>query len=186
MYMSKELNGRLKQPTRPKVTKDFDNEELVRGTVNFPANMYEALRKQALERGVTMGSIIRDAITEYLEEGYAENKGIAGLNKKLFLEFLDELTEDEGFEIEGEEGFLAQVKERRLFGRAWTDDFLEEASKRYAIGFKGYAEPQDLDEHIERSSRAMKLTPQQKQTWTKLLKSEIGETEEESEEEEEW
>ena len=187
--MSKD-ERRYKQPTRPKITKDFDNEELIRGTVNLPAHIYEALRKEALEHGVSMGSIIRDAIGVYLERGaHLAGKGIS-MNKKLFLEFLDEFTVDEreeGFEDEGEqsfdiEGFLAEVKERILDpSKVWTEDFLKETAKRYAIGFKD-AEPQDLDKHIERSSVAMKLTPQQKSTWAELLKSEI----EAEEEEEEW
>ena len=183
MYMSKQF----KQPTRPKITKNFDNEELVKGTVNLPSNLYEALRKRALERGVTMGSIIRKALEKYMATKRLEMEE-PEFRKKAFLEFLDEFTDEDGdrFEIEGAEGFLAQVEERILDpSKVWSEDVLKETAKRYAIGFKGYFEAQDLDEHIERSSDAMKLTPQQKETWTELLKSEIGETEAESEEEEE-
>lgn len=185
MNMSKEF----KRPTRPKITKDFDNEELIKGTVNLPANLYEALRKRALERGITMGSIIRKALEKYMATKRLEMEE-PEFRKKAFLEFLDEFTTEDGFEIEGAEGFLAQVEEFVLDPiKVWSVDVLKETAKRYAIGLKGYIEAQDLDEHIERSSVAMKLTPQQKDIWADLLKSEIGETEEgteETEEDEEW
>ena len=192
-----------KRPKRPAIIRNFDDEELIMGTINFPAHTYEALRKEAFDRKITIGSIVREAVNEHLSEGKEgeETEEIEKApQKEKILELLEDCTEDEGeegfedegeqhFEIEGEDGFLAQVKERGLLGKLWTNPYLEEASKRYAIGFKGYAEPQDLDEHIERSSVAMKLNPQQKSTWADLLRAEIGALEEESEEteeDEEW
>ena len=188
-----------KRPKRPPITRNFDEEELIMGTINFPAHTYEALRKEAFDRKVTIGSIVREAVNKHLAEGKEgeETEEIEKpAQKEKILELLEACTEDEGeegfedegeqgFEIEGEQGFLAQVEERKLVGKVWTNDLLKETAEHYAVGFKGYGEDQDLDEHIERSSVAMKLNPMQKNIWADLLKSEIEETEE-TEEDEEW
>jgi len=78
--------GRYRPTKRPAIIKDFDDEELIGGTINFPANMYEALRRQAFDRKVTMGSIIREYIT----------KGLACMHAKTIENFEGYLKTIEG------------------------------------------------------------------------------------------
>jgi len=67
------------------------------------------------------------------------------------------------FEIQGEDGFLAQVRERQIIGSIWTDEMLQTLAEHLSVGYNNWylskPEPQEL---IDACAEAMELSEDQK------------------------
>jgi len=126
--------------------------------------------------------------------GVEEPKGTAV--KPIETGKIQELIEDciteegKGFEIDGEDGFLALCEERELIGDVWTEDNLKIIASYLKKGYDNYlpiTQP-EREELIEACVEAMELNDKQKEILSeefgKLFEGEAEEQEEE--EEEEW
>ena len=185
--------GAMKKPKRfarriaKKIERDFDEEEVVKGSVVLPMHTYEALREEAFDRRMSLGAVMREAIDFYFEKKVeAEEDGSKESSKKEEIsELFDDCAEKEddeiyGFEIEDENGFIEQIKARKLTGDVWTDDLLKEGAEWLKVGYDGYFTKPDPKDLLRRVSKAMGLNKDQR----KVLKDAFESTEEAPEEEE--
>lgn len=83
------------------------------------------------------------------------------------IESIDRLFEDctpffGGFEIEGDNGFLVQVRERELTGSIWIDEMLHKSAEKLSIGYDRYFEKPEPLEFINSCADAMDLSLKQR------------------------
>lgn len=79
---------------------------------------------------------------------------------------IDQLLDDcvtffDGFEIEGDNGFIIRVQERDLTGPIWTSEMLDSFAEKLSIAYDGYASKPDADELVKRCAEAMELSVEQ-------------------------
>ena len=134
-----------------------------------------------------------EPIEEAMEEEEGEEEGGTSKEEGGHEEEISDLLEEcklslSGFEIEGEEGFIAQVKARELTGKMWTNDLLKEVADLLKVGYDGYLDKPDREELLTRVVEAMKLTVRQRKVLKDAFESAFEEEEEteEYEKEEEW
>jgi len=169
-----------KQFRRHPIVRDFDNESLIKGQFMISEHVYEDLREEAFKRRVTMGKLVRDALDLYLaqlkeepDEGTEEHPQlreaialVRSCNKESFLG-------TEGFEIAGEDGFIAKLEASNLDPGAWeNNDLLEALAKRLALGYSQWiSPPMDTKALFERVSNAMAVSDEKREVFAKAFSS---------------
>jgi len=164
----------------------LDNEAVIRGEFTLAEHTYEDLRKEAFKRRVTMGHLVREALDEYLislkepEQEESEEHPqfreaidlVRSCNKESFLG-------GAGFEIAGENGFIAKLEASNLDSGAWeNDDLLEGLAGRLAIGYnQWFTDPPDAKDLFERVSDAMGISDEKRVVFLKAFSSALGKEE---------
>ena len=74
------------------------------------------------------------------------------------------------FEIEGEDGFIGQVKARGLTGDVWTHDMLEVCGKKLRLGYENYTLSPNAENFLDRVSKAMRLDEAQNEVLKSAFK----------------
>jgi len=189
-------------------------------SVSLPSDLAKATKEYAKEKRLKRSQVVKKALEQFFEEteepdlwentvtkrlerienmlkktGVEEPKGtVKSIETEKIQELIEDCTTDEGkgFEIDGEDGFLAQCEERELIGDVWTEDNLKIIASYLKKGYDNYSpitQP-EREELIEACVEAMELNDKQKETLSeefgKLFEGEAEEQEEEEEEEEEW
>lgn len=192
--VEKDVEGDPQKGRRRFIDRDFDEEEVVRASIMFPMHTYDALRNEAFGRRLSIGAVVREAI-EFYFEAMEDTREIEGLDeeglkayrkeaikrvkealkkpimkespkKEEILELFEHCRNiGDGFEIKGDQGFIAQVRERGLTGDAWTVRLLAECGRLLRAGYESYWDK--LGEHspkelLKRASTAMKLSKEQR------------------------
>ena len=174
-----------KQFKKHRIVRDFDNEAVIKGAFTLAEHQYEALRKEAFKGRVTMGHLVREAIALYLGRSEAEEKEeaeseigpqfeeavklVMSCNKRDLFGFV-------GFEIAGEDGFIARLEASGLDSAAWeNDDLLKGLAERLAIGYnQWFLNPPDPNELLERISNAMGISDEKRVVFIKAFSSALG------------
>jgi len=153
----------------PEEPLDLDIEaEPITATVKLPRKDLKELGHKAINEGISRGEAIRRAVKEYIEKG---NPKISKISDKEIDAILEECTkEDGGFEIDGEEGFIAKFGAKGWKLSDLTPEQWEKVKEKLQIGYDGYWSKPELEEFAEKFSE---LSPSEEMTaWLS------GETEE--------
>ena len=141
-----------------------DEEEPVEAIIRLPQGLYEDIKAEAKMRGVSTAAFIRNALVKALKVPVAIDKDID--------ELLESCSVDEdNFEIEGVNGFLANVSDSSLKGDVWTQKQLDKVAEKLVIGYHGYVFPPKLNDLLDRVAKAMKLNEPQKDYLARALTS---------------
>ena len=166
-----EIEGRKTIP-------DLDiDENLTRVQVMLPEKWLTKLKKIAFEKEVSRGSLIREALRDWFKkiEEPPEPNPEAKINDEDFDAIVNHCsTFFGGFEIEGEDGFLATMKHNNLKLKDLTLEQWERIKEKIQLGYKGYLSQPPLEEFAKKFE-VLEPTKSQRE-W---LSSEKAETEEE-------
>lgn len=165
-----------------------DAQKTVEVTIRLPGDLYEKVTEQAKKRGLSTASYVREALMTSIDVSPEEEKEIKRL--------LEDCSTEEGFEIEGEDGFLNQVIQRNLRGEIWTPKQLDKVAVKFFDGWEGYFVQPEAEDLAKRFRKAMNLDKRQAQYFDGKVveiaknrgfpEAKTTETEEESAEEEEF
>ena len=129
-----------------------EDEELKRVQVMLPEKILKRLKKMAFEKEVSRGSIIREAIKEYLrkrEKPLEENPEAKIPNSKL-QDLIDECrTFWGGFETVGEEGFFEKFREKGWKFKDLTDEQFIILCHYLKIGYQGFFMIPEVEDFVD-------------------------------------
>lgn len=113
---------------------------------------YKKLGQIALDRETSRVQLVREAISEYLKKLEQPAEQNPKIPDRKINRILDECTKDdgEGFEIDGEDGFIAKMTEKRLKLKDLTPQQFERVLEKLEVGYAGYWSSPDVDEWVER------------------------------------
>jgi len=174
-----------KQLRKHRIVRDFDNEAVIEGKFGLAEHMYEDLRKEAFERRVTMGYLVREALDRYLSqlkeeaEEEAETEAHPKLREAINLVTSCDKTNvlglGAGFEIAGENGFIEKLEASDLDPVVWeNDDLLKALAERLAIGYNQWFDAPDGNELLKRISSAMGISKEKRVLFRKAFSSALG------------
>ncbi|MEM3700701.1 MAG: CopG family transcriptional regulator [Candidatus Bathyarchaeia archaeon] len=133
---------------------DLDSDEsLVRVQIMLPEKWLKKLKDLAYERDVSRGSIVREALRKYFEEieKPAEPNPEAVIPDKELDALLNECTTYYGgFEIDGEDGFIAKFSEKGWKLKDLTPEQWRKVKEKLQIGYEGYFIKPSLEEFAEK------------------------------------
>jgi len=98
---------------------------------------YETLKEKAREKGVSMASYIRESLIKNFSSNISNEKKQEIDQLLRDCSTTDEL-DGESFNIEGKEGFLNQMAERKLIGEIWNPEQLDKIAEKFVIGWERY------------------------------------------------
>lgn len=106
-----------------------------------------------------------------LEDETPEEKVLTNEERQIIAELLTDCNSTfSPFEIQGEDGFLAQVQERQIVGSIWTDEALQTLAKKLSVGYDDWyfnkPEPQEL---MDMCAEVMELSEDQKNKLTEYF-----------------
>jgi len=185
---SKSLNSprSSKKLRKHRIVRDFDKEAVIEAKFNLAEHTYDDLRKEAYNRRVTMGYLVREALESYLSQLKAEAEKEAETERHA--QFGEAVTlirsckkegwlGSMGFEIEGEDGFINRVGNSGLDPAVWDDDLLEALAQHLVVGCQGYLSPPNPNELFERVSDAMGISDEKREVFLKAFSSALGKEE---------
>jgi len=132
---------------------------------------WKRLGEIALDRETSRASLVREAIKQYMEKLEQPQEQNPKIPDRQLDKILKECTkEDGGFEIDGEEGFIAKFGAKGWKLSDLTPEQWEKVKEKLQIGYDGYTFKPEPNEFTEKFSE---LSPSEEQTaWLS------GETEE--------
>ena len=142
---------------------------------------WKRLGEIALNRETSRAELVREAIKQYVEKLEKPEEQNPKIPDRKINRILDECTKDdgEGFEIDGEDGFIAKMTEKRLKLKDLTPQQFERVLEKLEVGYAGYWSSPDVDEWVERFEPSLEPTDEQ----LEKIRAIAEESEEESEEE---
>jgi len=140
---------------------------------------WKKLGEIALDRETSRSDLVREAIKQYIEKLEKPEEQNPKIPDRALNKILKECTkEDGGFEIDGEDGFVAKMKAKGYKLKDLTPQQWERVKEKLQIGLDGYLFKPSLEEFAEKFED---LEPSEEQyEW---LSTDTSEESEESEEE---
>ncbi|MBX5328484.1 MAG: hypothetical protein QHH18_03235 [Candidatus Bathyarchaeota archaeon] len=138
---------------------------------------WKRLGEIALNRETSRASLVREAILQYMEKLEKPEEQNPKIPDRQLNRIIKECTKDdnEGFEIDGEDGFIEQMKAKGFKLKDSTPEQWEKVKEKLEIGYKGYFSPPSLEEFAEKFEV---LEPSEEQkTWLSTAEEETEETE---------
>jgi hypothetical protein len=131
---------------------DID-ESLVRVQVMLPEKWLAKLKETAFEKEVSRGSLIREALRDWFKK--IEESTQPNPKAKISDEDLDDIlnhcsTFFGGFEIDGEDGFIATMKLNNFKLKDLTPEQWETVKEKIQLGYNGYFSPPTPEEFAEK------------------------------------
>ncbi|MGA2308287.1 MAG: CopG family transcriptional regulator [Candidatus Bathyarchaeia archaeon] len=126
------------QRTRNKDVETLDeNEPLKQVLIYLSDKRLKQLRKIAYTRGVSRASLVREAVEDWFTE---QSNSKEKIPNELLEKILDYCSKDygDGFEIDGDTGFVAMMQENKLQLKDLTKKQWVEVAKKIDIGFNRY------------------------------------------------
>jgi hypothetical protein len=161
-----------------------ENENLVKTLIGLPEETFKRLGQEALDRGVAKATIVREAIRKHFEktENPTELNPEAVISDKDLNEILEHCTTYYGgFEIDGEDGFIALMEANEFKLSDLTPEQWKRVKDKIAIGYNGYTFKPSLEEFAEKFE-VLEPSEEQKRWLSTETEEESTETEEEPEE----
>lgn len=143
-----EIAKGLKNQLDTIIKKEGINLEPIDVTIRIPKSLYENIKKQAEERGISTASLVREALMKSIEISEKEENEIDELLKSCS-------SDKDSFTIEDEYGFLNRVSKSSLKGNIWTPEQLDKVANKFYIGWKGYFVQPDPKDLLARFSKAI-------------------------------
>jgi hypothetical protein len=122
-----------------------ENEPLKQVLIYLSAKRLKQLRKIAYTRGVSRAFLVREAVEDWFAKQSNPKEKIPN---ELLEKILDYCSKDygDGFEIDGDTGFVAMMQENKLKLKDLTKKQWVEVAKKIEIGFHGYFSQPSLEE----------------------------------------
>jgi hypothetical protein len=143
---------------------------------------WKRLGEIALDRETSRAELVREAIRQYMEKLEKPEEQNPKIPDRALNKILKECTkEDGGFEIDGEDGFIAKMMEKGFKLKDLTPEQWERVKEKLQIGLDGYWIKPSLEEFAEKFED---LEPSEEQyEWLSTDTTEETEESEETEEE---
>lgn len=201
-YYGEKMSENETEPQKPltKRIPDLDeDEEMVQCKVYIPKKYMKKLDGLSMVKEQSKGAIVREALKNYFEK---QERPIEPLTSDKILKIPNEVITDllrkcttywGNFKIDGDDGFIALVKERGIKLKDLTEEQFKEVLENLVVGYKGYAFKPSIDEFIGKFSE-LELSDKQKdmirQAIAEISEEDYWEEEEEEnpidEDEEDW
>jgi len=141
---------------------------------------WKKLGEIALDRETSRSDLVREAIKQYIEKLERPEEQNPKIPDRALNKILKECTKaDGGFEIDGEDGFVAKMKAKGFKLKDLTPEQWERVKEKLQIGFDGYLIKPSLEEFAEKFED---LEPSDEQYEWLSTEQEPEETEESEEE----
>jgi len=157
---------------------DAIDDSMIKVIFTMSKATWKRLGEIALDRETSRSSLVREAIKQYLEKLELPAEQNPKISDRQLDKLLKECSkEGEGFEIDGEEGFIQKFNAKGWKLSDLTDIQWERVKEQIAIGYNGYWSKPSLEEFAEKFDV---LEPSEEQrTW---LSTETEEEEKEAKE----
>ena len=129
-----------------------DAEEDVEVIFRMPKAQYKKLGLIALNRETSRAQIIRDALDKHLETLSKPEEQKPIIPDRQLSKILRECSAEGGFEIDGEDGFIAKMHEKGFKLKDLTPEQWRKVQEKLEIGYAGYflkPEPEEFAEKFE-------------------------------------
>jgi hypothetical protein len=139
----------LKEPLKQKRIHDLDAEdELIKTLINFSKSTLKEISQVAVEKGISKGALIREAVKEYLEKLKKPSKGNpeAIISDVELTELLESCrTYWGGFKTTEEDGFFAKFDAEGWKLEDLTDKQFYDVVECLKMGYEGFvSKPSDF------------------------------------------
>lgn len=151
---------------------DLDDDDYVSTIFKIPKGLYKDLGHYAVEHGTSKAEVMRTAIKEFFEKDNPK-PSTQKISDIELSKILKHCTKDEGFEIDGEDGFIEQMKAKAFKLKDLTPEQWEKVKEKLEIGYQGYWSKPELEEFAE---KFVELEPTEEQkTWLSIVEEETEE-----------
>jgi hypothetical protein len=144
---------------------------------------WKRLGEIALDRETSRAELVREAIKQYMEKLEKPEEQNPKIPDRALNKILKECTkEDGGFEIDGEDGFIAKMMEKGFKLKDLTPEQWEKVKEKLQIGLDGYWIKPSLEEFAEKFEDLEPSEEQYEWLSTDTTEEETEESEETEEE----
>jgi hypothetical protein len=144
---------------------------------------WKKLGEIALQRETSRSDLVREAIKQYIEKLEKPEEQNPKIPDRALNKILKECTkEDGGFEIDGEDGFIAKMMEKGFKLKDLTPEQWEKVKEKLQIGLDGYWIKPSLEEFAEKFEDLEPSEEQYEWLSTDTTEEETEESEETEEE----
>ena len=140
----------IEETPKQKRIPDLDEADtLTKTIVAFPRTMLKELQHTAIDKNVSQGAILREALKRHLAElkKPIEENPEAIISDEELNEILEACTTYYGgFEVDGEKGFIETMKANEFLLSDLTPEQWIKVQEKISIGFSGYTFKPSLEE----------------------------------------
>lgn len=172
---------------RKRIANLEEGEDLEPVTLLMPTKMLDELKQTAFDKNVSRASIVREALNNWFKkQENPESNPEAVISDEDLNEILDHCTTYfGGFEIDGEDGFIAVMEENDYRLKDLTQAQWKRVEEKLQVGYEGYTFRPSSEEFAEKFDVLKPTKEQRKWLSTDTSKEDEEETEETEEEQEE-
>ena len=143
----------VEKPETKRIPELDENETLKAFIIRIPEKTNKRLNELSTEKEMSKSSLVREAVKEYLTEidnPVAPNPE-ATISDENLNQILDRCTTYYGgFEIDGEDGFVALMEANKFKLKDLTPEQWEKVSRKLSIGYSGYVFAPSIGEFAEK------------------------------------
>jgi len=180
--LTEEKEDEIVEKPKTKRIPDLDEDETMKEfIIRIPEKTNKRLNELSAEKEVSKGSVVREAIRKYLAdlEKPIEPNPEAIISDEDLNEILEKCTTYYGgFEIDGEDGFIAKMTEKGFKLNELTPEQWERVKEKLQIGLDGYTFRPSLEEFAEKFSELEPSEEQNEWLSTDTSEEETKESEE--------
>lgn len=161
----------IENEKEPRDIEEIDD-SIIRTIIPMSKTTWKHLGEIALNRETSRAALVRQAIKQYLKTLENPEEQNPKIPDRQLDKILEECTEDDGdgFEIEGENGFIEQMKAKGFKLRDLTPEQWKKLKEHLQVGYQGYFIQPEPEEFAEKFAE---LEPSEEQrTWLSTAEEE--------------